>query len=216
MLRKAGITYHEREATGAESDQGPAVGAFLLGHGWYVGAAPVPGGRTNIGIVVPASRLANGPDEAIRRTRGVMAGAGGAMDRAMVALPLRHSVSKAVGGGFLLVGDACGFVDPLTGEGLHRALVSSEYAADAITRWSRRDSNALEDYDRRLRRRFRNKDVVSWILQAFLAQPALLDYAVRRLATRQSNREVFTHVLTDQVPASRALDPHFLLSLLAP
>jgi menaquinone-9 beta-reductase len=114
------------------------------------------------------------------------------------------------------VGDACGFVDPLTGEGLHRALVSSELAAEAIHRWSRGAPDALGVYDRRLRSRFRNKDVVSWILQVFLAQPALLDYAVRRLASRKRQREVLTRVLTDQLPASRALEPSFLLRLLAP
>ena len=33
---------------------------------------------------------------------------------------------------WLLVGDAAGFLDPFTGEGLHRALVSTELAAAAI------------------------------------------------------------------------------------
>jgi flavin-dependent dehydrogenase len=137
-------------------------------------------------------------------------------DEIVAALPLRHRVSAAAGSGFLLVGDAAGFVDPLTGEGLHRALVSSELATEAIHRWSRGAPDALRVYDRRLRSRFRNKDVVSWILQMFLAQPALLDYAVRRLASRNRERNVLTRVLTDQLPAARAIEPSFLLRLLAP
>ena len=40
----------------------------------------------------------------------------------------------------------------------------------------------MADYDRRIRARWRSKNVVSWVLQAFLSQPAALDYALRRLA----------------------------------
>ena len=39
---------------------------------------------------------------------------------------LEHRPRRVAGPGFLLVGDAAGFIDPLSGEGLHRALVSSD------------------------------------------------------------------------------------------
>ena len=74
----------------------------------------------------------------------------------------------------------------------------------------------MEDYDRHLRSRFLTKDVVSWVLQLFIAQPSLLDYALRRLSRRARERKTLTLVLTDQLRASRALDPRFLLRLLAP
>lgn len=220
LLRKAGITFHESDPV-AEAEGRPMVGEFLLGDGWYVGVAPVPGRRLNIGIVVPSKHLAAPLDEIVARTRGLMRDSGmppsdRLADERMVALPLRHRVTRASGRGFLLAGDAAGFIDPLTGEGLHRALVSAELAADSITRSLRGDARALDDYDRHLRARFRTKDVVSWVLQAFLAQPGLLGYAVRRLASRSPQREVFTLVLTDQLPASRGLDPRFLARLLAP
>ncbi len=222
VLRKAGITYHEAgaQARAKRMAAAPKDGEFLLGSGWYVGVAPVPGGRVNVGIVVPASFLADGPGQVVERTRGSMMSTCRSVPRSadeiVTALPLRHGVSAAAGSGFLLVGDAAGFVDPLTGEGLHRALVSSELAAEAIHRWSRGAPDALGGYDRRLRSRFRNKDVVSWILQMFLAQPSLLDYAVRRLASRNRERSLLTRVLTDQLPAARAIEPSFLLRLLAP
>lgn len=221
LLRKAGMTFHESDPE-AETEGRPMVGEFLLGNGWYVGVAPVPGGRLNVGIVVPSEHLGSPLDQVVARTRGLMSDHSGmpvsarTIDERMVALPLRHRVRRASGRGFLLAGDAAGFIDPFTGEGLHRALVSAELAADSITRWLRGDSHALDDYDRHLRARFRTKDVVSWVLQAFLARPALLDYAVRRLAARRRQREVLTLVLTDQVPATRGLDPRFLGRLLAP
>lgn len=220
--RKAGITFHHAGAGAVAFPDGqPAEGQFVLGRGWYVGIAPVPGARVNLGIVVPATDLRRPVDEVVERILGSVRSAGLALggtktDQVVVALPLGHRVTRTSGHGFVLVGDACGFIDPLTGEGLHRALVSSELASAAIARWARGDSQALEVYDRRLRSRFRNKDVVSWILQAFLAQPALLDYAVRRLHGRRRQREVLTLVLTDQLPASRGLDPRFLGRLLHP
>ena len=222
ILRKAGITFHQADpGSAALADGHPGEVHFFLGPGWYVGVAPVPGHRVNLGIVVPATMIRRPVEEVVEQVLGTVRSAGlpvgGDMtDEAMVALPLGHRVEQASGPGFALVGDANGFIDPLSGEGLHRALVSSELAAASIHRWSRGDSHALEVYDRRLRSRFRNKDLVSWILQAFLAQPALLDYAVRRLGTRDRQRRVFTLVLTDQLPASRGLDPRFLGRLLRP
>ena len=123
---------------------------------------------------------------------------------------------RVAGDGFLLVGDACGFIDPLSGEGLHRAFVSAAMAAESISSWLGGNRSALDDYDRHLRGRFRDKDIVSWVLQAFLSRPWMFDYALRRLGSRSRQRKVLTLVLTDQLPAARALDPRFLARLLLP
>lgn len=47
-------------------------------------------------------------------------------------LPLREAGSPVVSGSTLLVGDAAGLVDPLSGEGIHMALTSAHMAADAV------------------------------------------------------------------------------------
>jgi hypothetical protein len=64
--------------------------------------------------------------------------------------------------------------------------------------------------------RFRSKDALSLIVQAFLARPMLFDYAARRLAGRDRVRETMGLVIGDLVPASRALDPRFIATLLRP
>ena len=128
-------------------------------------------------------------------------------------------MTRRAGAGWFLVGDAVGFLDPFTGEGLHRALVSTELAAAAIRaaldRPERAD-RAAAAYDRAMRRRFAAKDAVSWLVQAFLARPAAFEYAARRLAARPDVRATMGLVMGDLVPASRGLDPRFLASLLAP
>jgi hypothetical protein len=67
-----------------------------------------------------------------------------------------------------------------------------------------------------MQRRFLAKDAVSWLVQAFLGQPVLFEYAARRVASRSSVRATMGLVMGDLVPAGRALDPRYLAALLAP
>ena len=84
------------------------------------------------------------------------------------AWPLGHRVTRRAGRRWLLVGDAAGFLDPFTGEGIHRALVSAELAAAAICAHGRGRTGAFAAYERAMQRRFLAKDGVSWLVQAFL------------------------------------------------
>ena len=79
-------------------------------------------------------------------------------------------------------GRAAGFLDPFTGEGLHRALRSAEQAANAIDRHLAGDATALAAYDRSLARRTRAKDVVACSSRRSWRSRRLFDYAARRLA----------------------------------
>jgi flavin-dependent dehydrogenase len=227
-FRQAALTVHQADPLAAAAGR-PMTARMIVGRGWYCGLAPVPGGRVNVGIVMGERTLRRrlselgGPAEIVARTVADLPGdqgedwrAAAATDEVQVALPLLHRVRRAAGERFLLVGDACGFIDPLSGEGLHRALVSSELAARAIAAWSRGESSALEDYDHRLRARFRNKDALSWLLQLFLWRTELASYALRRLDRRVAERREFAAGLADLIPPSRLLDPRFIVRLLAP
>jgi flavin-dependent dehydrogenase len=138
------------------------------------------------------------------------------LDAVVGAAPLGRRVARRAGRGWLLIGDAAGFLDPFTGEGLHRALASAEIGAIAVDRHLRGEPDALADYDRAMRARFAGKDLVSLVVQAFLGRPAMFDYASRRLASRADERATMGLVMGDLVPASRAIDPRFLARVLAP
>ena len=193
----------------------------------YVGLAPVPGDRLNVGIVLGRSwtkRLRR--DGAAAVAAGIVAAALGpsmasgslaVLDRVAGVRPASAAVSRRAGQGWLVVGDAAGFLDPFTGEGLHRAVVSAELAATTLHDvLAGRPGARLATYDAAMRSRFATKDLVSRLVQAFLARPALFEYAARRLGARNGVRETMGRVIGDLVPASRALDPRFLVSLLAP
>ncbi len=214
-------------------DPGPDVARdarMVVFDGGYVGLAPVPGGRVNVGIVLATrswrDRLR--AEGAAAVAAAVLAAIPPADDDPVPwaaprirdgfegASPVGTRVVTRAGARWLLVGDAAGFLDPFTGEGLHRALRSAELATAATDRFLTGDPAALGAYDRALARRTRSKDAVSLIVQAFLEVPALFDYAARRLAARSTVRETMGLVMGDLVPASTAFDPRFLVGLLRP
>jgi menaquinone-9 beta-reductase len=195
----------------------------------YVGIAPVPRGRVNVGIVLGRSwRRALAEAGAQRVMERIVAAipatpddpanwrTGASCEAIAGASPIGHRVTRRAGPGWYLVGDAAGFLDPFTGEGLHRALVSAELAATAIDAELAGRHAAGAGYERAMGERFAAKDRVSWLVQAFLGRPALFEYAARRLADRAAVRETVGLVMGDLLPAERALEPRLLLALLAP
>jgi len=131
------------------------------------------------------------------------------------ASPLGSRVARRAGPDWLVVGDAAGFLDPFTGEGLHRALVSARLAAEAIDAHLA-GAGDLVAYDRAMRARFQAKDAVSLLVQTFLGRQRLFEHAARRIASKPPIRATMGLVMGDLVPASRALDPRFLAGLLVP
>jgi len=230
---RIGLTWH---VTDPRPETDPPVDArMVVGRDAYVGLARVPGGRLNIGVVLGPSWLAGlsaeGAAPTVRRVLDAIPrrdddpvdwGAAPVCDRIAGASPLGMRVTRRAGPGWFLVGDACGFLDPFTGEGIHRALVSTELAAPAILSAlgrGRDDADAARAaaaYDRAMTRRFATKDAVSWLVQTFLGRPWLFEYAARRLAERPRARATMGLVMGDLIPASRGLDPRFLVALLAP
>lgn len=225
LAERVGLTFQVADP----GPPGSRDARMILFRGGYVGLAPVPGERVNVGIVLGRSWAARlRADGAERTVEAVLAGVPQASDDPVDwsafercdpiegAAPLGHRVVRRHGPGWLLIGDAAGFLDPFTGEGLHRALVSARLAANAIEGTLDGDPEALAAYDRAMTARFGSKDAVSLLVQAFLARPAVFDYAARRLACRGDVRETMGLVMGDLVPASRALDPRFVAALLRP
>jgi menaquinone-9 beta-reductase len=222
------LTFHLPDPRGAE----PHDARMVVIDDGYVGLAPVPGGRINVGIVLGrqwfealrrdgGSATAKGIVEALPPDHAAPSGtdvlAWTVLDRVAGVAPLGHGVARRSGPGWLLVGDAAGFLDPFTGEGLHRAIVSAELAARTIDNvLAGREPEGLDAYDRAMRSAFATKDFVSRVVQAFLGSPRLFEYAGRRLADRPEVRETMGRVIGDLAPAVGVLHPRYLAALLRP
>ena len=63
-------------------------------------------------------------------------------------LPLRHRTSPLVDGNMLLVGDAAGLLDPMTGEGIFTAIWSGISAAKHLTAYLGEETHDLDGYRR--------------------------------------------------------------------
>jgi menaquinone-9 beta-reductase len=113
------------------------LGEMHIRRGHYIGVAPIGGGLANACLVLPRGagfddpaslleeHLARDPLLADRFVRARRTSA------VTVMGPLAVDVSAAGVRGLLLAGDAAGFVDPMTGDGLRLALRGAELAAEA-------------------------------------------------------------------------------------
>lgn len=210
--RRLGLVAHYL-ATSGLSDHGE----MHVADGYYVGLAPTPGDELNVGMALPLE----GRGSAEARFEAALAGLPNVVTRLQDsrrvgpirgAAPIGHRVAAAAGPGWLLVGDAAGFVDPFTGEGIHRAFRSARAAADAILH----EGDVAAAYRSERRRAFAAKSALTWMIQGFLAAPPLLEHAVARLSTRPAVALRLGSALGDCRPATDALAPRALFEVLGP
>jgi flavin-dependent dehydrogenase len=141
-LRKAAVFAHYK---GCARDPGKNGGATLVlstkqndGWFWYI---PLPDDITSVGVVGDLSRLSNKlstPEQTLEDEIKNCAGLEPRMTNAErvgevhVISDYSYRSSRCAGDGWVLVGDAFGFLDPMYSSGVFLALKSGEMAADAI------------------------------------------------------------------------------------
>jgi flavin-dependent dehydrogenase len=119
--------------------------------------------------------------------------------------------------GVVLVGDAAGYFDPLTGQGIYRALRTAEWASEAIDSGLRRgrvSEEQLAEYDRKVRREFRWSRAVQRGVEAVLARRRVREIALGRLAATPDSLDRLLRVTGDVSPAAALLSPSWWLPLL--
>jgi flavin-dependent dehydrogenase len=126
---------------------------------------------------------------------------------------LAYRVAEPRVGGVALVGDAAGFYDPFTGEGMYTALRSAELLAEtahAALRDGAPSRAALAPYARARADAFRGKARLTRALQAVIGRRRLAQGAARLLARRPALLDAVMGVLGDYVPAGALLRPSLL------
>lgn len=176
-----------RWAIGAYFDGVSGVGGFGEMHvrrGHYIGIAPAASGAANVCLVIPRGVRLNEPAAVLRR---VIAHDVVLRDRfasaRMVALPvvlgpLAVDVPMPGAPGLLLAGDAAGFIDPMTGDGLRFAIRGGELAADvALAAFDGRAGAPHQMLERLRRREFAGKWRFNRTVRALVARAAAVDLA---------------------------------------
>ena len=210
--RRLGLVAHHAGVDGLADH-----GEMHVGDGYYVGLAPTPNGELNVGMALPLDGSGSAGARFERAIAGLPAVArrlagSSRLSPIRGAAPIGHRVSEVAGPGWLLVGDAAGFVDPFTGEGIHRALRSARAATEAIIG----EGDVGSSYRGERRRAFAAKAALSWVVQGFLAAPPLLEHAVARLERRPEAALRLGSALGDCRPATDALSPRAVLEVIGP
>jgi flavin-dependent dehydrogenase len=219
LLRKASLSVH-LEGVEAEPDRG----RLLLDRTLTLGLAPLdPGGRRwTLTAVVPSSRARALPRSGTELVRLAAGGLAGLRHARAVSAPLGSGpfdwpVPRPVHPGVVLVGDAAGYFDPLTGQGIFRALRSAELAApaiDAALEGGRTSREALGSYRRELSAAFRSGRWLQRLIEAALRRPRLLERALHGL-DRAGALPDLVAVTGDARPALSLLRPDLLLRVVS-
>ncbi len=202
----------------------PFAEVHFLDHGYLI-AAPVDHGLMTLNLIVERDRWTGGTDRLayvrarIREAPLLEAKLGSArvVGEVLATGPLAAATHEQVFDGAALVGDACGFVDPLTGEGLYFAMRGAQMLAPVLDRAlaaGRRDRGALEAYARARRRELGPRNWMARALQGCVRRPRLARRVLHLLSARPGLMDVLLTVTGDSISPLRALEPRVLLPAL--
>jgi geranylgeranyl reductase family protein len=221
--RRTGLVAHFRGTRGLN-----LMGEMHVTRHGYAGLAPLEDGLTNVALVAGAEAVANRPGSLEDYFTDSLAGIPAISQKLAKAEriggirgvgPMARRARRVAGDGFLLVGDAAGFLDPFTGDGIREALLGAMLAApvaSAALRAGDVSARRMAPYRDARRRAFQAKHQLCWLVQGFISTPPLMDYATGRLAERADLGIALAGALGDLVPAQQAISPVFLARLLRP
>jgi flavin-dependent dehydrogenase len=200
------------------------LSGLLPGYFWIF---PMPGGRANVGVGVPAGTVHRRGLTPKRELLRIIAEEPFVRGRFRQArrigpvegwgLPLGTRRRPLSGEGWMRVGDAAALVDPFTGEGIGNAMLSGGLAgrqAVASLRVDRTDATALAAYDEELYRRIEPELRLSTRLLTIIRVPGLFDLLAARYARSPLLQETLNGVFGDRKLLDRLSRPGFYLRLL--
>lgn len=215
-LRKFSITCHIARP---EGDLPEGRGVLWMGDRTTVGLAPLSadGSQFNLTVVGDPNRDGGSASHDLSgffirtaRLSGLFT-----QDPLIIAGPWTSGpfdwpVARPTGPGYLLVGDASGYYDPLTGQGIYRALRSAELGAAAADRWlsgERSQAGGVPNYARALRVAFRPGRGVQRLVEETLGRERVRRRVFRRLANSPRSADALVRVTGDALPVRTLLAP---------
>ncbi len=181
------------------------------------------GGEANLGMVVGEAWLSEmGGDPTgffvrqLDQFPELRARVGPPDGRVLTVGPLTWKTRHQHAAGCLLLGDAAGYYDPFTGQGVTFALLTAELAArvgaEALEKGDL-SGRALSRYSRARSALLGPRVLVQQVIQAVLERPALRTPVLDRLAQRPEATRRLIEVVADLASPYRLLSPAFLRRL---
>lgn len=218
VARKLGFTQklgsRQRFAIGGHyRDAEPANGfiEMFVDERSYLAINPLSDGLSNVMAVV-------GKADVDYWTRLLELAASSRVGQRVAVGPLEHRVRRRIAPGAAVVGDAGGFLNPFTGQGVYLALRGAERLVAAL-RAAYADSQSehaqLAGYDAAVREEFRARARLATTIDVLVRVPFLARRAARRLERSPQLAKILLDALMGASEPQTALQPAVLRRLLA-
>lgn len=173
--QSAAIFGHFRDVVRRTGQDEGNISLYWFEHGWFW-MIPLREGLMSVGAVCWPEYLKTrrtGPEDFLWQTIRLCPGVQERMQQAQRVGEVRatgnysYRSSRMVGDGYILVGDAFAFIDPVFSTGVFFAMNSATLGAEAVDAWLRDPATAgpaLRRFDRRVRHGIK---VVSWFIYRF-------------------------------------------------
>lgn len=197
--RNFGFKRHYRGAS-----EGDVIELYSF-RGGYLGVSPIENGLTNICGLVHASRLSGhkGRWDAFlemiraeeRQVDAMYARYTAAQDGYLSSEPVIFRARSPVEQGVVMIGDASGIVDPLTGNGMAMAIQSALVAAPHVMHLLEPNARAAAETAYRSAHQEFFGSRIRWSRRVapLLSRPALLDAAISAVRAPRAGRFLLTH-----------------------
>ena len=194
--KRVGVCTHFRLTPGRAVPKSVDV---YLGHGYELYATPLPGGELLVAALAGAEALHSRLEDQFRRWCSAQHHLAERLDGAertgdlLAVSPVSGRARQRFLPGFVLLGDAAGFSDPITGGGMTQALLSAELLSQYVARHARAAAEHwLGDFDREREALLRNyrrlTTLILWLTKHQASLRIALE-AMRRLP------KLFSHLL---------------------
>jgi geranylgeranyl reductase family protein len=180
----------------------------IFKNGAYVGLNPTGTNEVNFSLVLDSHELQNfgGPLQALNHYILESANLKSRFQlftkemHISATYPIQHSTKSITPqNGVALVGDAAGFVDPLTGEGMYNALLSAKLLAEEIsidrTLSLFVTKKAFSRYRTKYAKVLKNKTHLNKAFQRLIRHPLLVELIAKFLLTRQARANAFIGII---------------------
>lgn len=198
----------------------PAVEVYVE-RGYELYVTPVGGAVVNAALLLEQLTMRRFSGDLAGKYRATLAahpafrGGFDVFDEPAAAGPFPARSTQAWRDNLVLAGDAAGFYDGISGEGMSSALTSARACAGGVDAYlAGAGEPALQRYDARRRALVRNSDMLARISLTLARHPVLARVAVRNLARRPQTFARLLRINTGEADW-RALRPPDVLALAA-
>ena len=109
----------------------------------------------------------------------------------------------------LLLGDAAGFADPITGEGIFHALTQAQIASTHIEQFLNGVTTSLKNYQNQIMQQFKKEHIYAWILGSFFYKMPFLSHIMLK-----KYNKLITDLQIDIITGKRNYKELLLIALL--